>query len=50
MLSRRFAVLCVPALLAFPAAASAEPFKDYMRPDGGPTARAAQIQGTTTER
>ena len=47
MLPRRFAVLCVPALLAFPAAASAEPFKDYLIPDSGPTARAAQVQGTT---
>ena len=28
MLPRRFAVLCLPALLAFPAAASAEPFHD----------------------
>jgi hypothetical protein len=47
MLPRRLAVLCVPALLAFPAAASAEPFKDYLIPEGGPTARAAQVQGTT---
>ena len=49
MLPRRIAVLCVPALLAFPAAASAEPFKDYLIPDSGPTARAAQVQGTTQD-
>jgi hypothetical protein len=49
MLPRRIAVLCAPALLAFPAAASAEPFKDYLIPDSGPTARAAQIQGTTQD-
>jgi hypothetical protein len=47
MLSRRIAVLCAPALLAFPAGASAEPFKDYLRPEGERTARAAQVQGTT---
>ncbi len=44
-LPRRCAVLCLPALLAFPAAAQAEPFKD--RVITGLTAHASQIQGTT---
>lgn len=46
MLPRRYAALCLPALLAFPAAASAEPFKDRVITTGA-KARAAQIQGTT---
>ena len=47
MLPRRFAVLCLPALLAFPAAASAEPFHDRVL-SGDKTARAAQApQGST---
>ena len=45
MLLRRYAALCLLALLAFPAAASAEPFKD--RVIKRTTARAAQVQGTT---
>ena len=45
MLPRRSAVLCLPALLAFPATAMAEPFKD--RVITGATARAAQVEGTT---
>ena len=45
MLPRRYAVLCLPALLAFPATAMAEPFKD--RVITGTTARAAQVEGTT---
>jgi hypothetical protein len=44
---RHFAVLSVPALLAFPAVASAEPFKD--RVITGKLAHASQIQGTTNE-
>ncbi len=42
---RRLAALCLPALLALPATASAEPFKD--RVIAGPTARAAQVKGST---
>src|SRR3954451_17472942 len=42
---RRLAVLSVPALLAFPAAASAEPFKD--RVITGKLAHASQVLGTT---
>src|SRR4051794_26490297 len=42
---RRAAVLSLPALLAFPAAAGAEPFKD--RVIRGTLAHASQIQGTT---
>src|SRR5690348_8933962 len=41
----RVAALSIPALLAFPAAASAEPFKD--RVITGTLAHASQIQGTT---
>ena len=49
MLPRRFAVLCLPALLAFPAAASAEPFHDRVL-TGKKTARAAQAsQGSTQD-
>ncbi len=44
-LPRRCAALCLPALLAFPVAAHAEPFKD--RVITGVTAHASQIQGTT---
>jgi hypothetical protein len=44
-LHRRCAALCLPALLAFPAAADATPFKD--RVVSGSLARAAQVQGTT---
>jgi hypothetical protein len=46
MLPRRSAALCLPAVLAFPAAASAAPFKDRVI-TGSATARAAQIQGST---
>src|SRR3954454_8241617 len=42
---RRAAVLSLPALVAFPAAASAEPFKDKVVT--GTRAHASQIQGTT---
>ena len=45
LLPRRCAVLCLPALLAFPAAAEAEPFKD--RVISGALAHASQVQGTT---
>jgi hypothetical protein len=45
MLPRRFAVLCLPALLAFPAAASAEPFHDRVV-TGSSKARAAQAGST----
>jgi hypothetical protein len=44
---RRLAVLSVPALLAFPAAASAEPFKDRVLT--GTLAHASQVQGTTND-
>src|SRR6478735_7484024 len=44
-LPRRCAVLCLPALLAFPAAAHAEAFKDRVLT--GVKAHASQIQGTT---
>jgi hypothetical protein len=48
MLPRRLAVLCLPALLAFPAAASAEPFHDRVLTGKSSTkARAAQAQGST---
>ena len=43
---RRLAALCLPALLAFPATAAAEPFKDRVI-KGGALARAAQVQGKT---
>src|ERR1044072_5604239 len=42
---RRVAVLSLPALLAFPPAASAEPFKDKVIT--GTRAHASQIRGTT---
>src|SRR3954451_4227834 len=42
---RRLAVLALPALLAFPAAASAEPFKDKVIT--GAIAHASKIDGTT---
>jgi hypothetical protein len=42
---RRAAVLSLPALLAFPAAASAAPFKDKVIT--GSLAHASQVQGTT---
>ena len=45
MLLRRCAALCLPALLALPATASAAPFRD--RVITGETARAAQVEGTT---
>src|SRR6476620_2975782 len=41
----RFAALALPALLVFPAAASAEPFKDKVIT--GVHAHASQIKGTT---
>jgi hypothetical protein len=44
-LHRRCAALCLPALLAFPAAAKAEPFKD--RVISGALAHASQVQGKT---
>ena len=44
-LSRRCVALCLPAALAFPAAAEAEPFKDKVIT--GVRAHAAQTQGTT---
>jgi hypothetical protein len=44
-ISHRLAALCVPALLAFPAAAAAQPFKD--RVITGAVAHASKIQGTT---
>jgi hypothetical protein len=43
--ARRVVALSLPALVAFPAAASAEPFKDKVIT--GTRAHAAQIQGTT---
>jgi hypothetical protein len=43
--ARRAAALSLPALLAFPAAASAEPFKDKVIT--GTLAHASQVQGTT---
>jgi hypothetical protein len=45
LLHRRCAALCLPALLAFPAAAEAQPFKD--RVISGALAHASQVQGTT---
>jgi hypothetical protein len=42
---RRAAVLCLPALLAFPAAASATPFKDKVIT--GSLAHASQVRGET---
>lgn len=45
LLPRRCAMLCLPALLAFPAAAEAEPFKDRVLT--GTTAHAAQVEGRT---
>ena len=45
LLPRRLAALCLPAMLALPAAASAAPFKD--RVITGALAHAAQVQGTT---
>jgi hypothetical protein len=45
LLPRRCAALCLPALLAFPAAAEAQPFKD--RVISGALAHAAQVKGTT---
>jgi hypothetical protein len=45
LLHRRCAALCLPALLAFPAAAEAEPFKD--RVISGALAHASQVKGTT---
>jgi hypothetical protein len=42
---RRCAALCLPALLAFPAAAEAAPFKD--RVITGALAHASKVQGTT---
>jgi hypothetical protein len=45
LLHRRCAALCLPALLAFPAAAQAQPFKD--RVISGALAHAAQVKGTT---
>lgn len=44
---RRCAALALPALLVFPAAASAEPFKDKVIT--GTLAHAAQLQGTTQQ-
>jgi hypothetical protein len=44
-ISRRLAALCVPALLAFPGAAGAQPFKD--RAIAGAGAHASRVQGTT---
>jgi hypothetical protein len=46
---RRLAVLSLPALLAFPAVASASPFKDKVITTTGPIAHAAQVQGTTQD-
>ena len=46
MLLRRYAALCLPALLAFPAAASAAPFKDRVIKRTA-AAHAAQVHGTT---
>jgi hypothetical protein len=45
LLHRRCAALCLPALLAFPAAAEASPFKDRVL--SGALAHAAQVKGTT---
>jgi hypothetical protein len=45
LLHRRCAALCLPALLAFPAAAEAAPFKD--RVISGALAHASQVRGTT---
>jgi hypothetical protein len=45
LLHRRCAALCLPALLAFPAAAEATPFKD--RVISGALAHASQVEGTT---
>lgn len=48
MLPRRYAALCLPVLLAFPAAASAAPFKDRVLA-GSAKARTAQVQGSTRD-
>src|SRR4051795_9669684 len=45
LLARRAAALSLPALLAFPAAASAEPFKDKVITST--IAHASQVEGTT---
>ena len=49
MLPRRFAVLCLPALLAFPAAASAEPFHDRVITGAQDGPRRPGAQGTTQD-
>jgi hypothetical protein len=49
MLLRRAAALCVPALLAFPAAATAAPFRDHVIHTERNVARAAQVPGTTQD-
>src|SRR4051812_15391131 len=45
-LLRRCAALCLPVVLAFPAAAEAAPFKDKVI-SGSVRAHASQIRGTT---
>src|SRR4051812_22541468 len=45
LLHRRCAALCLPVLVAFPAAAEASPFKDRVL--SGALAHAAQVKGTT---